>query len=114
MTAELERDLFQFLCRKYVQRADNRQRSMGLQYTEAETHDLARELARWFDSRRPADPMPRSAQLPLEPRRPESLGEQMARYARHPCDSCNVAYDRREANCPFCGVVNTSAPGFKR
>lgn len=33
-----------WLCRKYVQRADDRQKSLGLQYTEAETHDLAREF----------------------------------------------------------------------
>jgi hypothetical protein len=38
--------VFQFLSRKYVQRADERQRSMGLQYMEAETHDLAAEIAR--------------------------------------------------------------------
>lgn len=36
---------FGFLCRKYVQRADARQSEMGLQYTEAETHDLARAVA---------------------------------------------------------------------
>jgi hypothetical protein len=29
----------------YVQRADDRQRSMSLQYTTAETHDLARTIA---------------------------------------------------------------------
>ena len=40
-----EKAIFEFLCRKYVQRADDRQRSMGLQYMEAETHDLAQELA---------------------------------------------------------------------
>ena len=40
------RDLwFEFLCRKYVQRADERQAAMGLQYTEAETNDLAKECA---------------------------------------------------------------------
>lgn len=33
-----------WLCKKYVQRADDRQKAMGLQYTEAETHDLAREF----------------------------------------------------------------------
>lgn len=42
---ELEADLFTFLTRKYVQRADDRQKAMGLQYTEAETHDLAHEIA---------------------------------------------------------------------
>ena len=41
----LYEQLFSFLNRKYVQRADDRQRAMGLQYMEAETHDLARELA---------------------------------------------------------------------
>jgi len=53
MTAEpiptreaLEAEWFQWLCRKYVQRADDRQRSMGLQYTEAETHNLAAEIAK--------------------------------------------------------------------
>jgi hypothetical protein len=38
--------IFDWLCRKYVQRADDRHRAMGLQYTEAETHDLAEEIAR--------------------------------------------------------------------
>ena len=42
---ELVETVFDFLCRKYVQRADERQKSMGLQYTEAETHDLARQIA---------------------------------------------------------------------
>lgn len=32
---------FQFLCKKYVQHADDRQKTLGLQYTTAETHDLA-------------------------------------------------------------------------
>lgn len=51
--------IFNFLCRKYVQRADTRQKSMGLQYTEAETHDLAKEIAGLFgriaDAERDAD-----------------------------------------------------------
>lgn len=47
---ETERRIFDYLCTKYVQRADDRQRSMGLQYTEAETHDLAREMNRLFDT----------------------------------------------------------------
>lgn len=41
-----ESNWFAWLCRKYVQRADVRQRDMGLQYTEAETHDLAAEIAK--------------------------------------------------------------------
>jgi hypothetical protein len=45
--SELEQQAFDFLCRKYVQRADARQQSMGLQYTEAETHDLAKQVARF-------------------------------------------------------------------
>lgn len=40
--------VFEFLCRKYVQRQDARQKSMGLHYTEAETHDLANALVREF------------------------------------------------------------------
>lgn len=39
-----EQEVFAFLNRKYVQRADERQKKMGLQYTEAETHDLAEEI----------------------------------------------------------------------
>ena len=46
------RDLFDFLCRKYVQRSNERQQSMGLQYTEAETHDLAKEIARFIAAMR--------------------------------------------------------------
>lgn len=38
-------EAFDILCHKYVQRADDRQRSMGLQYTTAETHDLAKFVA---------------------------------------------------------------------
>jgi len=47
----LESDLFSFLCRKYVQRADELQKAMGLQYTEAETHDLAKMIANFIDAR---------------------------------------------------------------
>lgn len=43
-----EEEIFVFLCQKYVQRADARQKKMGLQYTEAGTHDLAAELAKFF------------------------------------------------------------------
>lgn len=46
--------IFEFLCGKYVQRADDRQKQMGLQYTEAETHDLARELAKFIELDRPS------------------------------------------------------------
>lgn len=41
-----ETTLFDLLSRKYVQRADARQKTMGLQYTEAETHDLAKVITR--------------------------------------------------------------------
>ena len=34
-----------FVDRKYVSRADERQRAMGLAYVEAERQDLAREMA---------------------------------------------------------------------
>jgi hypothetical protein len=48
---------FEFLCRKYIQRADQRQREMGLTYTNAETHDLAKEIsnhiARYLSGVRP-------------------------------------------------------------
>ncbi len=40
-----ENDIFDWLTRTYVQHSDARQRAMGLQYTEAETHDLARGIA---------------------------------------------------------------------
>ena len=42
--------IFDWLCLKYVQRADTRQESMGLQYMEAETHDLAEEIAARFEA----------------------------------------------------------------
>ena len=48
IAADLEALLFNFYCRKYVQRSDNRQKNMGLQYTEAETHDLAKETAKFI------------------------------------------------------------------
>lgn len=45
---ELAYVIFTFFENKYVQRADDRQKSMGLQYTNAETHDLSRETAKLF------------------------------------------------------------------
>lgn len=48
----LEEELFQFLCASYTQVQDERQRKMGLQYTGAETHDLAREIVRFLKRRR--------------------------------------------------------------
>lgn len=44
---ELEDYALETLKRKYVQRADQRQKDMGLSYTEAETTDLARTMARY-------------------------------------------------------------------
>lgn len=41
---DFEDELFTFLHQKYVQRADERQKAMGLLYMEAETHDLAKEI----------------------------------------------------------------------
>jgi hypothetical protein len=37
----------EFVDRKYVARADERQRALGLSYIEAERVDLAREMARF-------------------------------------------------------------------
>jgi NTP pyrophosphatase (non-canonical NTP hydrolase) len=42
------RDAFNFLCQKYIQKSDLRQKAMGLQYTEAETHDLAKEITNYI------------------------------------------------------------------
>lgn len=47
--------LFAFLNRRYVQRADARQKAMGLQYTTAEAHDLALELADFIQDQLPPD-----------------------------------------------------------
>lgn len=41
--------ILRWLQRTYVQHADARQKAMGLQYTEAETEELAISLARLFD-----------------------------------------------------------------
>lgn len=38
--------VFSSLVKHYVQRADDRQKAMGLQYTEAETRDLAEFIAK--------------------------------------------------------------------
>lgn len=46
-----EQAIFAWLQRKYVQHADDRQEAMGLVYMTAETHDLARELARMLAER---------------------------------------------------------------
>ncbi len=48
--AKTENRAFLFLLRKYVQSADDRQRAMGLQYTTAETHDLAKEITNFIYS----------------------------------------------------------------
>jgi hypothetical protein len=48
---KLVNDLFEFLTHKYVQHADERQKEMGLQYMEAETHDLAEEIAKFITNR---------------------------------------------------------------
>jgi hypothetical protein len=42
---EIDKEVFKFLTQKYVQSADSRQKSMGLQYMTAETHDLSWQLA---------------------------------------------------------------------
>jgi len=47
----LEEEVFQLLTRVYVQRADQRQKAMGLQYTLAETHDLAKTVAKFIEAR---------------------------------------------------------------
>lgn len=39
----------QMVDRKYVARADERQKSMGLAYVEAERQDLAREIVRFVE-----------------------------------------------------------------
>lgn len=44
-----EEIIFSRLSAKYVQRADERQKAMGLQYTTAETHDLARFISDLID-----------------------------------------------------------------
>jgi hypothetical protein len=48
---DFEIAIFEFLEHKYVQRADDRQKAMGLQYMEAETHDLASAIARFVEAR---------------------------------------------------------------
>lgn len=48
MVDHLSEHIFGFLTTKYVQQADTRQQEMGLQYTTAETHDLADEMAKLF------------------------------------------------------------------
>lgn len=59
-----EADIFAFLCRKYVQRADERQMGLGLQYMSAETHDLATALAEFFWKFAEANPLPAPPALP--------------------------------------------------
>lgn len=49
--ATIEADLFEFLTRVYVQHSDERQALMGLQYTTAETHDLAKQISRFVEDR---------------------------------------------------------------
>ena len=44
----LEREVELWLRRKYITRSDARQKAMGLDYVEAETRDLAREISRFI------------------------------------------------------------------
>jgi hypothetical protein len=44
-----EEIIFSWLLKKYVQQADERQRKLGLQYTTAETHDLAKQISQLFN-----------------------------------------------------------------
>jgi len=60
-----EEQIFAWLNRKYVQRAEERQRSMNLQYMEAETHDLSASLHRWLLAAAPASPLPGGGLEPL-------------------------------------------------
>ena len=46
----VEEKIYDYLCRKYVQKGDIRQRADGLSYMKAETHDLAREIASWIET----------------------------------------------------------------
>lgn len=46
--SETEESIFRFLCLKYTQQYDVRQKPLGLQYIQAETHNLARELTIFF------------------------------------------------------------------
>lgn len=46
--AQLLHEVEAFLRRKYVTRADKRQRAMGLSYVTAETKDLAKEIAKFI------------------------------------------------------------------
>jgi hypothetical protein len=48
----VEDQVFAFLTGVYVQQSDKRQQRMGLQYTTAETHDLAKTVARFIENRR--------------------------------------------------------------
>lgn len=49
--AQLLTEVKTWLRRKYVTRADARQREMGLSYVTAETKDLAKEIARFIKER---------------------------------------------------------------
>lgn len=45
---QIEADILAFLKRKYITRADERQKRMKLEYIEAEVHDLAKELGKYM------------------------------------------------------------------
>lgn len=47
---DLQGAILLWLQKTYVQRSDIRQKAMGLQYTEAETHELSNSLAALFQS----------------------------------------------------------------
>ena len=101
---DLEAELFAFLTRKYVQRSDYRQTAMGLQYTEAETHDLAKEIARFVQNRTSRQP-----QMPEEIALKVKLdGEDLV--IRLPPDVLKDATERRPVLEHFCDEHNDFEP----
>lgn len=50
---QLQEEALLLLKRRYVQRADERQKQMGLSYTEAETTELAKTIAAFAYNRMP-------------------------------------------------------------
>lgn len=46
-----QEDVLAFLEHKYIQKADARHKEMGLEYIQAETHDLAKEIANFINKK---------------------------------------------------------------
>jgi hypothetical protein len=116
--------VFEWLCRKYVQRQDLRQLALNLQYTEAETHDLTDGFMKLIESYEPLTQAPIDMILHCpqchvqhidEPERSlgtgnsERLDWDNPPHRSHLCGNCGCIW--RPADVPTNGVAAIKTKG---